>query len=100
VWTTDRHDEIIRPGAGEQGAREGRMAPRRKVISKELTDLLVAQASVLLGHDARFIAPHMKVSRSGGEPNWDAKLDIFGSALITQVFNEARDRTKALYELQ
>jgi hypothetical protein len=77
------------------------MVPRRKVTSEELTDLLVAQASVLLGHDARFMAPHMKVSRCfGEEPNWDAKLDIFGSALITRVFNDARDRTKALYQLQ
>ena len=77
------------------------MTPRQKVSSKELTDILVAEASVLLGHDARFIAPHMKISpRIGGQPNWDAKLDIFGSALITQVFNDARERTKALYELQ
>jgi hypothetical protein len=88
-------------GVGEQGAPEERMAPRRKVTSKELTDFLVAQASMLLGHDARFIEPHMKVRRRiGDEPNWDAKLDIFGSVLITQVFNEARDRAKALYELQ
>ena len=77
------------------------MAPRQKVTSKDLTEILVTQASVLLGHDARFIGPHVKVRCCiGDETNWDAKLDIFGSVLITQVFNEARDRTKALYELQ
>ena len=77
------------------------MAPRRKITSKDLTEILVAEASVLLGHDARFIAPHMKVKRRvGGEPNWDANLDIFGSAVVTEVFNQARERTKALYELQ
>jgi hypothetical protein len=98
VWPTCHHGGII---PARQKDPEEFMVPRRKVTSKELADLLVAQASILLGHDARFIAPHMKVSRRVGEkPNWDAKLDIFGSALITQVFNEARDRTRALYELQ
>ena len=77
------------------------MAPRRKVTSKELAEILVAEASVLLGHDARFMAPHMKVRRRvDGEPNWDANLDIFGGAVITEVFNLARERTKALYHLQ
>jgi hypothetical protein len=77
------------------------MAPRQKVPAHELTEILVTQASALLGHDARFLAPHIVVKHhADGGPNWDAKLDIFGSALITQVFNEARDRTKALYELR
>jgi hypothetical protein len=77
------------------------MAPRRKVTSKELTEILVAQVSALLGHDASFIETHMKVRRhADGEPNWDAKLDLFGGAVVTQVFNQARERAKALYELQ
>jgi hypothetical protein len=82
-------------------ASEAQMASRRKVTSKELAEILVAEASVLLGHDARFMAPHIKVSRRvDGKPNWDANLDIFGGAIVTGVFNQARERTKALYELQ
>jgi hypothetical protein len=80
---------------------EESVAPRQKVSSKDLADVLVAQASALLGHDARFMAPHIKISgRLAGEPNWDAKLDIFGGAVVTGVFNEARERTQAFYELQ
>ena len=45
------------------------------------------------------MAPHIKISRRpGGEPNWDARVDIFGSALITTVFGEARENIKALLQ--
>jgi hypothetical protein len=61
------------------------MAPRQKVPAHELTEILVTQASALLGHDARFIAPHIKVKHhADGGPNWDAKLDIFGSARVAR----------------
>jgi hypothetical protein len=74
---------------------------RQKVTQEELADILVTHASALLGHDASFIASHMKlIRREERSPNWDAKLDIFGSVVITDVFNRARERTKALYELE
>jgi hypothetical protein len=76
------------------------MARRQRVPSTKLREILVEEASDVLGHNAGFLAPHMKISRrAGSEPNWDAKVDIFGSALITEAFNEAREHVKALYDL-
>ena len=77
------------------------MARRQRVASIKLREILVEEATDILGHSAGFLAPHMKISRRpGSEPNWDAKVDIFGSALITGVFNEAREHVKALYDLE
>jgi hypothetical protein len=77
------------------------MSPRQRVTSEELTEILVAEASVFLGRDARFMAPHMKVSRhAGAEPNWDVKLGLFGSVVVREMFNKARERTKMLYDLE
>lgn len=77
------------------------MAQRQRVASTKLAEILIAEASVILGHDAGFLAPHMKVRRRpGAEPNWDAMVDIFGSAVIADVFGKARERAKALYNLE
>ena len=77
------------------------MARRQRVASTELREILVEEASRILGHSARFLAPHTKISRRpDSEPNWDAKVDIFGSALITEVFHEAREHAKELYDLE
>lgn len=77
------------------------MAQRQRVPSKKLAEILIGEAGRILGHDASFLAPHMKVSRRhGAEPNWDARVDIFGSAVITEVFGEAREHAKALYDLE
>jgi len=77
------------------------MARRQRVASPELREILVEEASRILGHSARFLAPHTKITRRPqSEPNWDAKLDIFGSALITGVFNEARKHVQALYDIE
>jgi hypothetical protein len=75
------------------------MLLRRKVNAQELKEFLVTQTSVILGHDARFIKPHLKIRRCDGNPNWSAELDIFAGVIITGIFNEARDRAAALYEL-
>jgi hypothetical protein len=76
------------------------MSRRQRVDSSKLRQILVKEASDILGHSAGFLAAHMKISRrAGSEPNWDAKIDIFGGALITEVFNEAREHVKALYDL-
>ena len=76
------------------------MARRQRVASPELRVILVEEASRILGHSAGFLAPHTKITRRPQSvPNWDAKLDIFGSALITGVFNEACERVQALYDI-
>jgi hypothetical protein len=75
------------------------MANRQKITSSALAEILVAETSKSLGGDARFLAPHLKVRRRGREPNWGASIDIFGSAVITGAFQEARERTKELYDL-
>jgi hypothetical protein len=77
------------------------MVRRQMVASTELRQILVEEATRILGHSASFLAPHMKISRRpAGEPNWDAKLDIFGGALLTGVFHEANEHVKALYDLE
>ena len=77
------------------------MARRQRVASTELREILVEEASRILGHSVRFLAPHTKIShRPGSQPNWDAKVDIFGSALITEIFHEACEHAKALYDLE
>ena len=75
------------------------MEKRQKITSGTLAEILVTETSKSLGGDARFLAPHLKVRRSGGEPNWDASIDIFGSAVITATFREACERVKAHYDL-
>jgi hypothetical protein len=75
------------------------MAKRQKIASAALAETLIAETSRSLGGDASFLAPHLKVRRSSGEPNWDASIDIFGSAVIAETFRGARERTKALYDL-
>jgi hypothetical protein len=77
------------------------METRQKVTSTTLAEILIQETNRILGHHASFLAPHLKISRRrGAEPNWDARVDILGSAVITQTFAEARKRAKALYELE
>ena len=77
------------------------MVQRQRVASAKLAEILVAEATRMLGHNASFLASHMKVSRRpGAEPNWDARVDIFGSALITEAFGEACEHVKALYDIE
>jgi len=78
---------------------ESKMAKRQKVTSAALAAILITETGKSLGGDASFLAHHVKVRRRSGEPNWDASADIFGSAVITEAFTEARERAKALYEL-
>jgi hypothetical protein len=74
---------------------------RQKVTPTELREILIREASGILGHSARFLAPHTKIRHcAGSEPNWNAKVDIFGSALITEIFHEACEHAKALYDLE
>jgi hypothetical protein len=75
------------------------MAKRQKITSAGLAEILITETSKSLGGDARFLAPHLKVRPRGGQPNWDASIDIFGSAVITEKFCEARERVKAHYDL-
>jgi hypothetical protein len=75
------------------------MAKRQKITSARLAEILIVETGKSLGGDARFLAPHLKVRARGGEPNWDASIDIFGSAVITETFCEARERAKTHYDL-
>jgi hypothetical protein len=77
------------------------MARRERVTLTELREILIEEASRNLGHNARFLAPHTKIRLCPGrEPNWDAKVDIFGGALITEIFHEACEHAKAHYDLE
>ena len=75
------------------------MSKGQRITSTALTENLITETSKSLGGDARFLLPHLKVRRRRGEPNWEATIDIFGSALITEAFREARERVKAHYDL-
>jgi len=76
--------------------------PKRKkmVVSTTLAEILIKETGKSLGCDASFLAPHLKIRRRSSEPNWDASVDICGSAVITEAFSEARKRAKARYELE
>jgi len=77
------------------------MTPLKQVSSKELTEILISETSRILGQDASFLAPHMKVRRRPtAVPNWDANCDVFAGAIVAEAFGEARDYAKARYELQ
>jgi len=53
------------------------MTKRQKVASAAVAEMSIMETSKSLGGDARFLAPHLNVRRRGGEPNWDARIDIF-----------------------
>jgi hypothetical protein len=72
---------------------------RQKIASAALAKKLIKETSKSLGSNASFLAPHLKIRHRSGEPNWNASVDIFGSALITAAFGEALERAKRLYEL-
>jgi hypothetical protein len=77
------------------------MATRQRITLTELREILIEEASRKLGHNAGFLAPHTKIShRPGSEPNWDAKVDVFGGALIAEIFHEACEHAKAHYDLE
>ena len=78
-----------------------KMAKRQKVTSAALTAILMTEMGKSIEGDASFLTPHVKVKvrHRSGEPNWDASIDIFGSAVITEAFAEARERAKVVYEL-
>jgi len=75
------------------------MSKRKKVTSAALAEILITETGKSLGGDASFLAPHLKIRHRSGEPNWNASVDIFGGALITEAFSEARERAKRLYAL-
>jgi hypothetical protein len=75
------------------------MKPTRKTLSFfDLERILIAETAKLLAGDASLLRDKIKISRSKGQPNWDATIDMVGLATL-RAFETALRRIRAHYNL-
>jgi hypothetical protein len=69
---------------------------RQAISGEALRQVLVAETGRLLGVDAGHLRSKVRITRTSGQPNWNASIDVVGLNTV-RAFNEALKRALAQY---
>jgi hypothetical protein len=76
-----------------------RFVERETISGTALVELLIADTTLFLGEDARFLGEKIALRHRKGEPNWDANCGIVTTSVL-MAFARAFARAQERYNLE